>query len=483
MKQINEIYRPIERPIRIAQFGEGNFLRAFADWMIDIANESGDFAGNIAVIKPRAHGDLDAFRAQDYMYTVQLRGAGADGQPLVASRVVRSIGAALNPYRDAQALWALARSEELRFVLSNTTESGIEFRADDPFPGDGLSLTFPGKLTQLLMRRFEHFGGGHGLIMLPTELNDRNGDLLRDCVMRYSRAWGLGAEFERWVEEECVFACTLVDRIVTGYPRDEADAIERELGYHDALLTTGEPFALWVIETPRDISAELPLDRAGLPVVFTRDIRPYKERKVRLLNGAHTSSVHAAYLAGCRTVLDMMRDETMRRFIEGFMFDEAAGCVPLPADEARAFAGSVLERFANPYVRHQLLSISLNSFAKWRARLLPTLKDNVSRGALPRRTAFSLAAMLSFYTGERTGEGYFGQSADGPYPIADDERVIDAVSAACRLDARGYAHAILAREDFWGEDLTRIAGLEDAVAGALERIRSVGMRRAVEELG
>lgn len=482
MQSINEIYRPVPRPIRIAQFGEGNFLRAFADWMIDIANESGDFCGNVAIIKPRAHGDLDAFTAQECLYTVQLRGVGPDGQPQVSSRVVRSIGAAINPYRDAQALWALAQSEELRFVISNTTEAGIEFRADDPFPGEGLSLTFPGKLTQLLLARFGHFSGGHGLIMLPTELNDRNGDMLRDCVLRYCRAWNLGDAFERWVREECIFACTLVDRIVTGYPRDEAEDIERALGYRDALLTTGEPFALWVIETARDISAELPLDRAGLPVVFTRDIRPYKERKVRLLNGAHTASVHAAYLAGCRTVLDMMRDELMRRYIEGVMLDEAVPCVPLPAEEARAFALSVLERFSNPYVRHQLLSIALNSFAKWRARLLPTLKDDIARGAFPRRIAFSLAAILSFYTGERTPEGYMGRTEAGTYPIADDERVLEAVSAACRLSAREYVHAILTREDFWGEDLTRVAGLEEAVAGAFERIRAVGMRKALSEI-
>ena len=479
MKPIGDIYSVPERPIRIAQFGEGNFLRAFVDWMVDIANESGAFAGNIAVIKPRPGHGLEVFHRQGNVYTVQLRGIEG-GKPCCLSRVIRSVASVIDPHEDEAAFFDIARGEELRFVVSNTTEAGIEFRGDDPLPERGMSKTFPGKLTQLLYARYLHFGGkGHGLIMLPAELNDRNGDMLRECVFKYCRAWALGDEFARWLEDECVFACTLVDRIVTGYPRDEIADIEGELGYTDALLTTGEPFALWVIESGRDISAELPLDKAGLPVIFTRDIRPYKERKVRLLNGAHTCGVAAAYLAGCDTVLDMMQDEVAGRFVREAMLSEMAPCVPLPIEEARAFAGDVIERFMNPYVRHNLLSISLNSFAKWRARELNTLRDNIARGHFPRRIAFSLAALLAFYTGEDCEGGYMGRRGDERYAIQDDVRVIATVRDACRLPAREYAHAILKRDDFWGEDMTAIPGLEDAVADGLNALRTHGMREAL----
>ena len=259
----------------------------------------------------------------------------------------------------------------------------------------------------------------------------------------------------RWLDEACVFTCTLVDRIVTGYPRDDAEAVWAALGYKDRLITTGEPFALWVIESSRDISHELPLDRAGLPVIFTRDLTPYKERKVRILNGGHTSSVLAAYLAGCKTVLDMMNDAQLCAYLERAMLDEMVPCVPLPAEEARAFALSVLERFRNPYVKHQLLSISLNSFSKWRARLLNSFRDNMARGTFPRRIAFSFAAMLAFYVGQ---------------------------ARACKHTPERYAHEIMTREDFWGEDLTRYDGFEACVAGDLDRILSRGVRAAIDAL-
>ncbi len=483
MKSISEMYATQPRPVRVAQFGEGNFLRAFVDWMIDIANERGAFDGNVAIIKPIEYGNLDLFGAQGNVYTVQLRGI-VDGAPQVQNRVVRSVSAAIDPFSDPDAFWALAESPELRFVVSNTTEAGIEFRADDPRPERGLSKTFPGKLTQFLLRRYERFGGApdRGLVMLPVELIDRNGDHLRDCVREYCRAWALDDAFVRWLDEACVFACTLVDRIVTGYPRDDAPAVWEKLGYEDRLITTGEPFALWVIESARDISAELPLDSAGLPVIFTRDLTPYKERKVRILNGGHTSSVLAAYLAGCNTVLDMMNDAQLRDYLEHAMLDEMAPCVPLPAEEARAFALSVLERFRNPFVKHQLLSISLNSFSKWRARLLNTFRDSVARGAFPRRIAFSFAALLAFYVGEVRADGYYGSAGGQEYRILDDERVIEAVSAACKLPPERYAHDIMTRVDFWGEDLTRYAGFEACVAGDLKRILDDGVRAALDAL-
>ena len=484
MQNVSDKFSPVKRPIKIAQFGEGNFLRAFVDWMIDNANERGMFDGNVAIIKPIERGSISAFEKQNCIYTVQLRGL-VDGKPEVSTRVVRSVGNIIDPFANADAFFALACSNDLRFIVSNTTEAGIEFRADDPRPqGNAMALTYPGKLTQLLYARFEHFEGkaGSGLILLPVELIDRNGDMLKKCVMSYCDAWNLGDDFKRWLTDECVFASTLVDRIVTGYPRDDIAQIESELGYSDALITTGEPFALWVIESERDISDELPLDKCGLPVIFTRNLKPYKERKVRLLNGAHTSGVAAAYLCGCRTVLEMMNDPQMGKFIEEAMFNEMSPCVPLPREEADDFARSVIERFRNPYVKHQLISISLNSFSKWRARLLNTLKDNVARGVLPRRVTFSMAALLEFYTGKCEADGYYGTANGEKYRIQDDDRVIEAVSKVCDLKPEEYVHAILTRTDFWGEDLTLIPDFESTVIKDLTAIRTQGIREALKSL-
>lgn len=485
MDSINSIYTRPDRPVRIVQFGEGNFLRAFADWMIDKANECGAFNGNIAIIKPRAAGSLEAFRVQDNIYTVQLRGIIA-GKPAAQNHVVRSVAAAINPYNDIASFRSLAVSDALRFVISNTTDAGIEFRADDPLPAqDELSLTFPGKLTQLLFMRYRHFRGNKnaGLIMLPVELIADNGDALRACVLKYCEAWRLEQGFVQWLNEACIFASTLVDRIVSGYPRDEAERIWGELGYKDLLLTVGEPFALWVIEDRHAIKDEFPLDKAGLPVIFTADIAPYRARKVRILNGAHTSSVLAAYLVGCRSVLDMMNDADMYRFLEHVLSEEIVPFVPLAADEARAFARSVLERFRNPFVKHQLISIALNSFSKWRARLLDSFRDSMARSRFPRRIAFSFAALLRFYMGEITPDGYMGTAPDGSrYKILDDARVIEAVSHACRLPAAEYVRAVMARADFWGEDLTHYEGFADYAADALERIISDGMRAAINSI-
>ena len=291
MNQLNkDKIKKTERPIKVVQFGEGNFLRAFVDYMIDVANEAGVFDGSIAIVKPISFGSIEMFEKQDNLYTVVLRGK-EKGETVNDSRIITSVSKVLDCAEDYEEYMALGKEETLRFVVSNTTEAGIVLDKNDHF--DGLPTTYPGKLTKFLYNRYETFDGdmNKGLIILPVELIENNGGKLKECVLALCDVWGLPMAFKTWVKEACVFCSTLVDRIVTGYPRNEVDSICEELGYEDKLVDVGEPFGLWVIESDKDISKEIPLDKAGLPVVFTDNQKPYRERKVRVLNGAHTASV------------------------------------------------------------------------------------------------------------------------------------------------------------------------------------------------
>ncbi len=497
-----------ERPVRVVQFGEGNFLRAFADYMIDIANQRGTFDGDIVIVKPRESGGLEDFHRQGCQYTVSLRGI-VDGKAQVLNRQITSVADAVNPYTEYDRYRELAEIDTLRFVVSNTTEAGIVFDSKDRFELEP-PVTFPGKLTKFLYHRYEAFRGDRdkGLVMLPVELIDDNGSMLKKCVMQFIRHWKLGEGFRAWVDESCVFASTLVDRIVTGYPGEEQKEWEA-LGYEDRLLVTAEPYALWVIESPVDISGELPLEGlssgegtsaakcassvegspsmpgAGPQVIFTADQRPYKQRKVRILNGAHTSFALASFLCGNDTVKESMEDGDVRDFMERTIFDEVIPTLALPEEELKEFAGAVIGRFENPYVKHALLSISLNSVSKWRARCLPSLLGHVERfGRLPKRLAFSLAALMAFYCPsspdrEIQGGALIGCRNGQEYRIMDDRVVLEFFRDGCCQDSRSLAAAFLGREDFFGQDLNRTEGLTDAVSGFLEDIRENGMRAAL----
>ncbi len=475
----------LERPIRVVQFGEGNFLRAFVDYMIDIANEKGKFDGDIVLVKPRESGSLEDFHRQDCQYTVSLRGM-VDGEAQVLNRQITSVADAVNPYAEYDRYKKLAGIDTLRFVVSNTTEAGIVFDARDRFelepPG-----TFPGKLTKFLYHRYEAFGGDpdRGLVMLPVELIDDNGGVLKECVMGYIQLWNLGSGFRAWVEETCVFASTLVDRIVTGYPKDREKEEWQALGYEDRLMVTGEPYALWVIESPRDISSELPLPQAGLPVVYTENLKPYKQRKVRILNGAHTSFALASFLCGNDTVKESMEDGDIRRFMERTIFQEVIPTLTLPEEALKEFAEAVLGRFMNPYVKHALLSISLNSVSKWRARCLPSLLEYAERfGRLPVCLTFSLAALTAFYCSpspdrEIRDGALVGCRHGQEYRIMDDREVLEFFRDNGWKDSLSLAVAFLGREDFFGQDLNQTEGLTDMVTGFLEDIRAKGMRVAL----
>ena len=471
-----------EAPERVLQFGEGGFLRAFAEPFIDEMNEKAGFNGKVVLVQPRGgHPEISrAFQDQEGLYTLILRGREG-GEAVARTRVISCVSRCLDPKADWDALLDCAKNPDLRFILSNTTEAGIVF---DPACKleDAPPASFPGKLTAFLLRRYE--AGLPGFWILPCELNDHNGDLLRECVLKYAELWGLGPDFAAWLEGENHICSTVVDRIVTGYPKAEAASICQELGYEDALLDTGEVFASWVVEAPEGLAKELPFRAAGLPIQLVGDHAPYKQRKVRILNGAHTSMVLAAFLAGRNIVRECMEDKAIHDFMNRTIYEEIIPTLDLPREELEDFAAAVTERFNNPYIDHALLSIALNSTAKWKARVLPSLTEYVRRkGKLPQCLTFSFAAYIAFYhSAKERGEGCLTGCRNGEaYEVRDDAWVLDFYYAHRGGSPREIVHAVIQNAEMWGNALMAIPEFEDAAAADLEQIESVGMYAALGE--
>ena len=461
----SHIGAPPAPPERVLQFGEGVFMRAFVDWMIDELNQRGLFGGGVAVVKPRGGRAIDVFNQQGGLFTLLTRGL-KDGRPVDASRVIQCITRGLDPLTQWDELLKIARDPNVRFVFSNTTEAGIAVDADDKF--DGTPKSFPAKLTRLLYERWTAFNNPreNGWIVLPCELIENNGGVLRDLVLTTAHQWGLEAGFIGWTSTACVFCNTLVDRIVTGKPADTA-AIDARLGYRDDLLDAAEPYHAFVIEGPAWVAEELPLHKAGLNVVWTDDALPYRARKVRLLNGAHTMLAMTAFLAGHDTVRAAMDDPAFLAFVRGGLSEEIVPTLDQPREELDAFASAVLERFANPFVEHRLLAIAMNSTSKFKARLLGTLKDYVARtGQLPRRIVFALAALIVFYEGKYVRE----------HDVSDDVNALAVMQAAWGIgNIKKTVVAILGDASLWGEDLTRVYGLTAAVVADVTAIFEKGI--------
>lgn len=473
-----------ERPVKVVQFGEGNFLRAFVDYMFDLANEQGKFDGSIVLIKPIEFGSLDMFHEQDCQYTVTLSGRDENGEAKVSDRIITSVADAVDAYTEYEKYNDLAKNPDLRFVVSNTTEAGIVYDETDKFELCP-PATFPGKLTKFLYTRYQEFNGdkSKGLIMLPVELIDDNGMHLKECVLKQCANWGLEADFVEWVKEACIFTQTLVDRIVTGYPRGKEQPHWDRYGYEDKTMVTAEPFSLWVIESDKDISGEFPIPDAGFNVILTKDHHPYKQRKVRILNGAHTCSVLGAYLYGTDIVRDMMNTPILREFVEKAVYEEIIPTLTLPAEECKDFAAAVFDRFDNPYVDHALLAISLNSVSKWKARVMPSFLGSIEKnGKCPARLGFSLAALMAFYTGtEIRDKALIGNRDGAEYNIMDDAAVLEFMAANSCKDAKEYAHAVLSNVDFWGQDLSALADVEAVVVEYLASIKEVGAKATYEK--
>jgi tagaturonate reductase len=450
-------------PTRILQFGEGNFLRAFVDWMVDILNEKTNFNAGVQIIQPISKGLGQMLNDQDGLYHVVLKGL-REGREVTETRLITCISKCINPYEDFPAFLKTAENPQLRFIISNTTEAGISFNALDT-PYEILAEAFPGKVTQLLWHRYKFFQGEKqsGFIFVPCELIEKNGEALRLAILQYAELWQLPKDFAEWVNNANTFCNTLVDRIVPGFPRDNIDEIRGQIGYEDQLVVQAEPFHLWVVEAPDFAQQEFPLTSAGLDVKFVNDITPYRTRKVRILNGAHTSLVPVAYLSGLRTVMDAVNDETTGRFIQKVIFEEIIPTLDLPTDELVQFANDVIERFQNPFIRHELLSISLNSISKFKVRVLPSILEfHKRKGSLPENLIFSLAALLRFYKGEWKGE---------PIPLNDSPDVLEFFKDAWDSYEDGeFVKRVLANESFWGVDLSKVEGLVSHVQHDLSRL-------------
>ena len=470
---------------KILQFGEGNFLRAFTDWMIDKANSDGIYEGSIVVCQPVKEGIADMLNSQDCTYTLAMRGI-ENSAPVERIETVTSISRCINPYSDYAALMELAASPDLEVVISNTTEAGIAYKEGDALT-DAPPASFPAKIAAFLYSRYKAFDGAmdKGLLFLPVELIDNNGSELKKIVLRYAQEWNLGAEFTAWIEEANKFTSTLVDRIVTGYPRSEIGYFEEKLGYRDNAIVTSEIFNLWVIEGKKEWAEILPVHRTDANVIWTEDVTPYKKRKVRILNGAHTATVLAAYLSGHDYVLDFMHDDIFKSYLDKLIFDEIIPTLDLPKEELEEFAKAVSDRFANPYIKHSLLDISLNSCSKFTARCLPSLLSfKETNGTVPSCLSFALAAFIAFYKGEFRDGKYIGKRPEGTeYEIRDSAPVLEFFNDCWNNREDSIVKEVLSNRDFWnGTDLTETDGLEKAVSDHLGQIHSKGIRNAISDL-
>ncbi len=474
-------YLKKKAPEKVMQFGKGNFLRAFVDYFFDIANEKADWNGKIVIIEHSASTSAAEFNNQDGLYTLYLRG-NEKGKKIDAKRIISSVSRCLNPYDDFEGLMALARSKNLEIIVSNTTEAGITYDPAAKFDQNP-PINFPGKLCRVLYERFK--AGQKGVIILSCELIDNNGKELENCVLHHAKDWKLGEDFITWLGKENIFCNTLVDRIVTGKIRDpqEKTALEKANGYTDKLLDVGEVFGVWIIGGPKELEDRLPFKKAGVNVQVVDDVTPYKKRKVRILNGAHTGFVLGSYLAGQDIVRDCMNNETIRNFMNTMLHKEIIPTLPLDKKDLENFAEAVQDRFNNPFVNHQLLSISLNSTSKWRARNMPSFKDYIAKnGKLPKCLTMSLAAYIAFFSNDiqrRDKDALICKRPKGnEYSVQDDSWVLDFYFEHKSDTPEALVKAVLTNEKMWGEDLTAIAGLEAKVVEDLKLIRTKGAEAA-----
>lgn len=472
-----------DAPEKVLQFGEGNFLRAFVDYWFDMSNEKVGWNGKCCLVQPIAPGLAKLINAQEGLYTLYLRGR-QNGEKVDAKRVISSVSRCLNPYEkeDYDAMMQVAVSDELEYIVSNTTEAGIVY---DPAcqQADCPPSSFPAKLTQVLYARYN--AKKPGVIVLSCELIDNNGKELLKCVNQYIDQWGLDDGFKKWVNEDCTFCSTLVDRIVPGRIRDAAEVarLEEVNGYHDELIDVGEIFGVWNIEGPAWLEDKLPFKAAGLNCPVVPDVTPYKKRKVRILNGAHTGFVLGAYLAGFDIVRDCMHDDVIRGFMNKMLLEEVVPILPLDQEDCKQFAAAVEDRFNNPFVNHELMSISLNSTAKWRARNMPSLLEYVEKnGTLPTCLSLGLAAYIAFYSNDIQGltdKGLVCKRAKGnEYTVSDDRWVLEFYNDHKDDDIPTLVHAVMTNEQMWGQDLTAVPGLEQRTVENLTKIRTEGAKAA-----
>lgn len=474
-----------EAPVKMLQFGEGNFLRAFVDYFFDMSNEKADWNGKVALLQPIAKGLSDMINEQEGLYTLYLRGS-EKGEKVDRRRVISVVDKCYNPYTDWDKVTEIAKSSDLEYISSNTTEAGIVYDPDST-PDQVPPVSFPAKLAVLLHERFK--AGGKGVVVLSCELIDNNGKELQKIILKHADDWGWGEEYKNWISNDCVFCSTLVDRIVPGRIRDEEEVkrLEEINGYSDALLDVGEVFGVWYIEGPEWLADKLPFKKAGVNVHVVPDVTPYKKRKVRILNGAHTGFVLGAYLSGQNIVRDCMHNDTIRGFMNKMLFEEVIPVLPLDKNDCEDFAAAVTDRFNNPFVDHELMSISLNSTSKWKARNMPSFLEYIEEfGKLPEALTMSLAAYIAFYsTGikERTADGLICvRPAGNEYKVQDDAWVLDFYYENKDLDDSELVKKVLGNEKMWDRDLNEIKDLTETVLADLKLIRSEGAEAAYKSI-
>ncbi len=474
-----------DAPIKVLQFGEGNFMRAFVDYFFDISNEKAGFNGKVALVQPISQGLTQLVNDQEGLYTLYLRGS-ENGQKVDAKRVISACDCCLNPYdkSDFDRIMEIAESDDLDIIASNTTEAGIAYDPACNFD-DQPAASFPGKLTQVLYRRYK--AGKNGIVVLSCELIDNNGKELLKCVNQYIDQWKLEDGFKSWVNNDNIFCSTLVDRIVPGRIRDpkEVEKLEAENGYHDELIDVGEIFGVWIIEGPDGLEDRLPFKKAGVNVHVVPDVMPYKHRKVRILNGAHTGFVLGAYLAGFDIVRDCMQDDVVSCFMNKMLNEEVIPTLVdhLDENDLNQFAASVKDRFNNPFVNHELMSISLNSTSKWKARNMPSFLQYIDKnGKLPECLTMSLAAYIAFYSNdiqELTGNGLVcKRPAGNTYTVNDDRWVLEFFDEHKNDSEDDLVKAVLGNEKMWDQNLNKIDGLTDKVVAGLKMIRNEGAKVA-----
>lgn len=461
-------------PERIIQFGEGNFLRAFVDWIVYHMNRSVNFNSGVIIVQPLPHGMVSLLNEQDGLFHVNLQGLDK-GKVVDNIELIDVVTRGVNPYLNFDEYMRLAENTETRFVISNTTEAGIVFdpgcRLDDK-PAD----SYPAKLTQLLYHRYKIFNGAkdRGWIIFPCELIYHNGTELKRCIHQYIEWWNLGESFKLWFDSACGVYCTLVDRIVPGYPKDMISGILDKIQIEDKLVVKAEIFHLWVIEAPETVEKEFPASKAGLNVLFVPNEKPYHDRKVTLLNGPHTVMSPVGYLSGLDTVRACVDNDIIRKYVHKVMFEELLSTLDLPKADLVVFANDILDRFSNPFVKHFVTSIMLNSFSKFKTRVLPGLKIyEECNGRLPSGLVLGLAGIITYYKA--------GKRGDDEIVLNDDPAILNLLAELWDSgNIAEVAQSVLAAEFIWGEDLNQICGLTERVTEYLQSIQDKGMLETVK---
>ncbi len=457
-------------PIKIVQFGEGNFLRAFVEYAFQKLNKEVGFNAGIAVVQPIDRGMINMINKQDGLYTLFLRGV-KKGVEIQHVELISNIVKGIDPYENFEAYLNLAEGEALEFIISNTTEAGIAYVESDTLEMEP-PTSFPAKLTVLLYRRFKHFGGDKtkGLTIIPCELINYNSDTLKDIILKYCDDWKLGDSFKTWLLSNCTFHNTLVDRIVPGYPKDEIEEYNKQLDYTDNLIVTAEPFFLWVIEGDETLKEKLPFHKTDLDVKIVKDMQPYRTRKVRILNGAHTSMVPISLLYGNSTVKETIDNSFTGAFVNNTIFNEINETLDMDRAELDEFAEEVLDRFRNPFIKHQLSDIALNSISKFKVRVLPSLLGYISvHHKIPVNLTYAFACLIRFYKGSWNGKAL---------PVKDGAEIVATFDKIWKLNSyQDIAKETLGNVEFWGEDLAKNEILTKAIAVALEEIDSSGIKQ------